>query len=164
MKKFLFVLLPFLFISCVSVSNSKLKGGNYIDKSFTHTITVVQTTPLVEFGITTEEWEKSFNDSLLYKAYGKGNGYMSKNEVKSFTLDAIRLTARNKQKHFIAIVEGQSGSSTSFLGQSYNIGSVTTHSLSPVEKYDFSCIAIMFDNEDSIPGLREAFGRIQIIK
>jgi hypothetical protein len=153
-----------LFVSCVSVSNSKLKGSNYIDKSFTHTITVEKTTPLVEFGITSEEWQEYFNDSLLYKAYGKGNAFMSKSEVKSFTLDAIRLTARNKQKHFIAIVEGQSGSSTLYMGQSYNIGSVTTHSLSPVEKYDFSCIAIMFDSEDLIPVLREAFRRIQIIK
>ena len=164
MKKVLFVLLPFLFVSCVSISNSKLKGGNYIDKSFTHTIIVTKMTPLVEFGITTEEWETLFNDSLLYKAYGKGNAFMSKSEVKSFTLDAIRLTARNKQKHFIAIVEGQSGSSTLYLGQSYNIGSITTHSLSPVEKYDFSCLVIMFDSEDLIPVLREAFGRIQIIK
>lgn len=164
MKKFLFVLLPFLFVSCVSVSNSKLKGGNYIDKSFTHTITVVQTTPLVEFGITTEEWKEYFNDSLIYKAYGKGNAFMSKSEVKSFTCDAIKLTARNKQKRFIAIVEGQNGSSTLFFGQSHNIGSVTTHSFSSVEKYDFSCLAIMFDSEDLIPALREAFGRIQIIK
>ena len=164
MKKVLFVLLPFLFVSCVSISNSKLKGGNYIDKSFTHTIIVTKMTPLVEFGITTEEWETLFNDSLLYKAYGKGNAFMSKSEVKSFTLDAIRLTARNKQKHFIAIVEGQSGSSTLYLGQSYNIGSITTHSLSPVEKYDFSCLVIMFDSEDLIPVLREAFGRIQIVK
>ena len=164
MRKLLIVLMSFLFVSCVSVSNSKLKGGNYIDKSFTHTITVEKTTPLVEFGITSEEWEEYFNDSLLYKAYGKGNAFMSKSEVKSFTLDAIRLTARNKQKHFIAIVEGQSGSSALYLGQSYNIGSVTTYSLSPVEKYDFSCLAIMFDSEDLIPVLREAFGRIQIIK
>ena len=164
MRKLLIVLMSFLFVSCVSISNSKLKGGNYIDRSFTHTIIVTKTTPLVEFGITPEEWEEYFNDSLLYKAYGKGNGYMSASEVKSFTLDAIRLTARNKQKHFIAIVEGQSGSSTLYLGQSYNIGSVTTHSLSPVEKYDFSCLAIMFDNEELIPGLREAFGRIQIVK
>ena len=164
MRKLLIVLMSFLFVSCVSVSNSKLKGGNYIDKSFTHTIIVTKTTPLVEFGITSEEWKTLFNDSLLYKAYGKGNAFMSKSEVKSFTCDAIRLTARNKQKHFIAIVEGQSGSSTLYLGQSYNIGNVTTHSYSPVEKYDFSCIAIMFDNEDLIPVLREAFGRIQIIK
>jgi hypothetical protein len=164
MRKLLIVLMSFLFVSCVSISNSKLKGGNYIDRSFSHTIIVTKTTPLVEFGITTEEWEKSFNDSLLYKAYGKGNAFMSESEVKNFTLDAIRLTARNKQKHFIAIVEGQSGSNTLYLGQSYNIGSVTTHSLSPVEKYDFSCLAIMFDNEDLIPGLREAFGRIQIVK
>ena len=164
MRKLLIVLMSFLFVSCVSVSNSKLKGGNYIDRSFTHTIIVTKTTPLVEFSITPEEWEKSFNDSLLYKAYGKGNAFMSKSEVKSFTLDAIRLTARNKQKHFIAIVEGQSGSNTLYLGQSYNIGSVTTHSLSPVEKYDFSCIAIMFDSEELIPVLREVFGRIQIVK
>ena len=164
MKKLLIVLISFLFVSCVSVSNSKLKGGNYIDRSFTHTIIVTKTTPLVEFGITTEEWEKFFNDSLLYKAYGKGNAFMSKSEVKSFTLDAIRLTARNKQKHFIAIVEGQSGSSTLYLGQSYNIGNVTTHSYSPLEKYDFSCLAIMFDSEELIPVLREAFGRIQIVK
>ena len=164
MKKFLIVLLSFLFVSCVTISEDKLKGGNYIDKSFTHTITVTKTTPLVEFGITTEEWKEYFNDSLIYKAYGKGNGYMTASEVKQFTCDAIRLTARNKQKHFIAIVEGQSGSSTSFIGQSYNIGSITTHNFSSVEKYDFYCLAIMFDSEDLIPALREAFGRIQIIK
>ena len=164
MRKFLIILMSLLFVSCVSVSNSNLKGGNYIDKSFTHTITVEKTTPLVEFGITSEEWQEYFNNSLLYKAYGKGNGFMSASEVKSFTCDAIRLTARNKQKHFIAIVEGQSGSSTLYLGQSSKIRNITTHNYTPIEKYDFSCYAIMFDNEDLIPVLRENFGRIQVIQ
>lgn len=156
--------MSFLFVSCVSISNSKLKGGNYIDRSFTHTIIVTKTTPLLEFGITSEEWKEYFNDSLLYKAYGKGNAFMSKSEVKSFTCDAIRITAKNKGLKYAALIEGQSNTQTSFIGQSSNIGSITIHNYSPLEKYDYSCIVVMFDNEELIPGLREAFGRIQIIK
>lgn len=163
MKKVFLLFLPFLFISCVSVSNSKLKGGNYIDRSFTHTITITKTTPLTEFGITQEEWDNYFKNCLIYKAYGKGNAFMSKSEVKSFTCDAIRITAKNKGLKYAALIEGQSNIQTSFIGQSSNIGSMTIHNYSPVEKYDYSCCVVMFDREDLTPLLREAFGRIQII-
>lgn len=160
MKKVLILVLCVFLVGCVSTSRSKLDyKGNYIDKSFTHTITVERATPLSEFGLTPEEWKTNFYDALLYKAYGKGNGFMTREEVKQFTCDAVKITTNNRHKKYAAIVEGQSGIQTSFLGQS----SKTVSIYSPIEKYDFSCYAVMFDNEALIPSLREAFGRIQII-
>lgn len=154
MKRFLFLFLPFLFLSCasVSVSRDKLRDGNYIDNSLTHSIAVVRTYPLQEFGITPEEWKTHFDNSLLYRASGSGNGFMTQSEVKQFTLEAIKLTTKNRHRKYSAIVEGRSGSTIS----------VYNYSLS--EKYDYSCSAIMFDNEDLIPVLRETFGRLQILE
>ena len=165
MRKLLILLLPLFLFGCASVTPSRDKldyNGNYIDKSFTHTITVTKTDSLSSFGVTSKEWEELFNDSLIYKAYGKGNGYMSQSEVKQFTYDAIKITAKNSRIKFFAITEGQINSKTMFIGQSSTVGSITTHNYSPIEKYDFSCYAIMFDSEDLVPLLREAFGRVQI--
>ena len=154
MKRFLFLFLPFLFFSCasVSVSRDKLRDGNYIDNSLTHSIAVVRTYPLQEFGITPEEWKTHFDNSLLYRASGSGNGFMTQSEVKQFTLEAIKLTTKNRHRKYSAIVESKSGSTIS----------VYNYSLS--EKYDYSCNAIMFDNEDLIAILRETFGRLQILE
>ena len=89
MKRFLILICllfacNLLFLSCasVSVSRDKLRDGNYIDNSLTHSIAVVRTYPLQEFGITPEEWKTHFDNSLLYRASGSGNGFMSKSEVK----------------------------------------------------------------------------------
>ena len=153
-KRFLFLFLPFLFLSCasVSVSRDKLRDGNYIDNSFTHSIAVVRTYPLQEFGITPEEWKTHFDNSLLYRASGSGNAFMSKEEVKGFTFDAVRITTKNRHRKYSAIVEGKNG--TTLYADKYSL----------TEKYDFSCYAIMFDNEDLIPVLRETFGRLQILE
>lgn len=166
MKKFLILLFPVLFFSCATVKTSKdrlNRNGNYIDKSFTHSITVEKTSPLAEFGITSEEWQSYFNDSLLYKAYGKGNGYMSKADVKNFTCDAVKITTKNRRKKYAAIIGEQNSVNKSFMSQSTSNGFITTQNYTPIEKHDFSCYAVMFDNEDLIPLLREAFGAIQVI-
>ena len=154
MKKLLFLFIPFLFISCTSVkvSRDKLRDGNYIDRSFTHSIEVIRVYPMAEFGITPEEWKTYFDNSLIYRASGSGNGFMSQSEVKQFTLEAIKLTTKNRHKKYSAIVEGHSGST------------ISAYNYSITEKYDYSCNAIMFDNEDLIPILRETFGRLQILE
>lgn len=154
MKRFLFLFLPFLFLSCasVSVSRDKLRDGNYIDRSFTHTIEVVRVYPMAEFGITPEEWRTYFDNSLIYRASGSGNGFMSKEDVKGFTFDAVRITTKNRHRKYSAIVEGKNG--TTLYADKYSL----------TEKYNFSCYAIMFDNEDLIPVLRETFGRLQILE
>ncbi len=154
MKRVLLLLLPFLLISCasVSVSRDKLRDGNYIDNSLTHSIAVVRTYPLQEFGITPEEWKTYFDNSLLYRASGSGNAFMSKEDVKGFTFDAVRITTKNRHRKYSAIVEGKNG--TTLYADKYSL----------TEKYDFSCYAIMFDNEDLIPALREMFGRIQVLQ
>lgn len=166
MRKLLFLLFPFIFVSCASVSVSKNKldrNGNYIDKSFTHTIIVEKSSSLSAFGVMSKEWEELFEDSLIYKAYGKGNSFMSKTEVKQFTCDAIKLLSNIKKKKFAAIVEEKDSINTTYWNQSSKIGTITTNSYTPLEKYDFSCYAIMFDNEELTPLLREVFGKIQII-
>jgi hypothetical protein len=112
----------------------------------------VRTYPLQEFGITPEEWKTHFDNSLLYRASGSGNGFMSKEDVKGFTFDAVRITTKNRHRKYSAIVEGKNG--TTLYADKYSL----------TEKYNFSCYAIMFDNEDLIPILRETFGRLQILE
>ncbi len=154
MKKCLFLLLSIFFVSCTSVKASRDKldyNANYIDKSFTHTITVIRSDSLSEFGITSEEWKNYFDNSIIYKASGAGNGFMSKTDVKKYTYDAIKISIKNRRRKYGAIINEQDDTSYS----SYNS--------SLIENHDYSCSVVMFDNEDLIPILREAFGKIQVI-
>lgn len=112
----------------------------------------MRTYPLQEFGITPEEWKTYFDNSLIYRASGSGNGFMTKEDVKGFTFDAVRITTKNRHRKYSAIVEGKNG--TTLYADKYSL----------TEKYNFSCYAIMFDNEDLIPVLRETFGRLQILE
>lgn len=172
MKKVLYLMLVLLggfsFFSCISASTSNLKpNGDYEDKGVFDYLSVKKVDSLSEFGITYDEWNAYFIDTILYKAHSQGDDLTSEEKVIQRACDAINIVGTNQQKQYVALFYQNSECKVTKKGNpgaAFLTGLAGNTSDSYIyEKYwIFDCYALLFDDLNLVSVLRSVFGTINV--
>ena len=130
-------------------------------------LSVKKVDSLSEFGITYDEWTEYFKDSILYKVHSQGDDLTSEEKVIQRAYDAINIVGINQQKQYVALFYQKSECKVIKKGN-LSTALILSGGQTPKESYIyekywiFDSYALLFDDLNLVPVLRNVFGTINV--